>query len=179
MINKGWELFCVPGAEIIHFGMRSVLSSEGIHEISQKSLNYYIKKHKHTWEYVLWKVLGVKRLLHPVKRVLVKIKNLFPVGKWKKKDRLPETPDGDLAFQWESSEGSCEYLIEISPDPLFLYKAGAIVRDNSFVLPADLVQSGPEADLLWRVAPVYDKNRLGVFTKPRPVPLVKVKREEP
>jgi GT2 family glycosyltransferase len=179
MRRKGWELYCVPGAEIVHFVMRSVVRTEGISEISQKSLSYYIKKHMRPWGYMLWNVLKMRSLLRPVKHLLQKIKDLGPSRKPERIERVRNSSGDESTLHWDADEDASAYLIEISDDPLFLYKAGAICESNRFVLSPALRESNPEGIFMWRVAPIYEKKRLGVFTAPKFLSLEKEKTEDP
>jgi hypothetical protein len=178
MRKKGWKLSCVPAAEIVHFGMRSVMSAEGISEIARQSLNHYIKKHMFPAGRILWKVLEAKRLLRPLKRLLFGIKNIYPHAKPEKTDSLWKRDGKDIILHWNPDEAASGYLFEISPDPLFLYKAGTVCDGSTIRLPIELVRRGPKGPLLWRVAPVYEKKRLGVFTEPRTFKLDKEDKED-
>ena len=178
MRKRGWELWFVPASEIVHFGMRSVLLSEGISEIARQSLNHYIKKHMSPSGYLLWKIFGAKRLLRPIKRLILGIKNVYPLGMPEKSGPHRKTSDGDVTLFWNPEEVASGYLFEISTDPLFLYKAGTVCRNSHIRLPLDLVRQGPKGPLLWRVAPVYEKKRLGVFTGPYHFSLEKAEKED-
>jgi GT2 family glycosyltransferase len=171
MKKKGWKLYCIPKAEIVHFGKRSVLKSKNIGEISEKSLNQFLKKHRSFLIYLIWRARDARKVLGPIKRFVRFVKKFLPSrrsSRSKKKETvLDRTDKGEIFFSWPEDKDASAYLFEIAQDPLFLYKAGAILKENGFTLSKDLVRSGPGGRLFWRVATVYEKKRVGVFTEPR------------
>lgn len=168
MRSQGWQLFCVPSAEIVHFGMRSVQKMEHIQKISEASLDYYIKKHWGGGGRFLWRLYTFLRFISTkfVGRVKGKHGPSMPLLQ-KRPASSDKQKEKNVLFRWEPSEGASYYCFEISQDPLFLYKAGAVVDKGCFRLSVFLVDSWPEGRYFWRVAPASISGRLGKFSRPK------------
>jgi len=64
-------------------------------------------------------------------------------------------------------EGASSYVVEISQDPLFLYKGGAIVPKNSHSLMSSIKELWSSGRYFWRIAPVYGDGTLGEYSHPK------------
>ena len=168
MRNKGWTLYCVPAAEIVHFGMRSVQRAQNIQKISDESRDYYIQKHfgfsrRFPWQlYSFYKKWFSERLRPPKKK-----KQTLPAGLQKEPRHPGMVGDEIVSLQWEPIKGAPSYVVEISQDPLFLYKGGTIVPTNSLSLMRSLRELWSSGSYFWRVAPVYRDGTLGEYSRPK------------
>jgi GT2 family glycosyltransferase len=164
----GWKLYYVPKSEIVHFGMKSVQKVKDIPKISETSLNYYINKHWGRGTRFLWRFYSQIRFLGSEKLRGLRTKIACSFRRTKEEQHSAGKREGKvISFQWEHSPRAASYLLEVSHDPFFLYKAGAFVETVNYTLPDFLADSWPPGHYYWRVAPVYKERHLGEFCLPQ------------
>lgn len=168
MRNKGWTLYCVPTAEIVHLGMRSVRKAQNIQRISEASRDYYIQKHFGRWKRLVWRMYSVYKSTFKGKlRIQKKAKTVLV----HESQPCPSHPrikgDATISLHWNPVEGASRYVVEISQDPLFFYKGGMIVPINRFFLSCSLIEPWSSGSYFWRFAPVFGENTLGIYSHPQ------------
>lgn len=168
MKHKGWNMYCVPAAEIVHLGMRSVQRAQNIQKISETSRDHYIKKHFGFGGRFLWGLYSFyKKLFSARLRRHKKGMGPSPPGPHKEPPSPRIAEEKIVSIQWDSIEGASSYVVEISQDPLFLYKGGTIAQKNSFSLSHSLRELWSSGSYFWRIAPVYGDGTLGEYCHPK------------
>jgi GT2 family glycosyltransferase len=181
MRDKGWALYLVPDAEIVHLGMRSVQIAQNIQKIIDKSRDYYIRKHiglggRFLWRlYSLYKTFfseGSQRIIReetpsssPPKREPPLTKDIEPSPIERGLSSTGMAADASVSLRWNPIEGVAGYVVELSQDPLFLYKGGAIVEESCLSLGPSLRELWSTGTYFWRVAPVYRNGTLGEYSR--------------
>jgi GT2 family glycosyltransferase len=141
--KQGWKLYYIPGASILHYFEESCRNSSlDIESISLQSARYFYRKY--------YGYAGVWWL-----KALVKFN-----GYLEKHCKSPPleviSPDNDMQFRllWQTAKGAVSYLVEVSYNPNFVDRGGAIIQGNEFTLSASVLDRLPSRKGYLRVLPL-------------------------
>jgi GT2 family glycosyltransferase len=152
--ERGWEIYYVPGAEILHSYEESFRNSTiDTGAVFRQSAFYYYRKN-----YTILGYLFVRSLFLMNKFILFLEKTLR--GK-EKTWREVRPVHGRLTITWPPSRGAAKYLVEVSYWPAFCDRAGMYVRGESLSLSSDILDRLPDGTGFLRVTPVYDNPPVG------------------
>lgn len=155
MRKKGWRLFLLPDADIIHIAHQS--PSDRKSEMHHNSQVYYLKKH-YSWP-AIW-FLNKFLLFCSIILKFKSYTNIF----FGKKNIVTVSEAGSNRLQWPDINQAKGYILEISSDQTFLNKGGSIVEKNSYEFPIEMMNRWTYNIFFWRVAPIYQDGNIGEFS---------------
>lgn len=162
---RGWKLYFVPQAEIVHLLAESQRSRDRgwIRAVAARSRDYYYRKH-----------YGVAGLL--ALRLLVGANALAAgASRWVRRAGGRRGEPGAVGpdpatlgaeggrLTWDGRPDARRYLVEASDEPWFLTRVATLVTTTELEVSPDLLVRLPPDGVFWRVAPVRGDGRVGRF----------------
>jgi len=169
MKRKGWNLYFLADAELVHHIGRTPLEGGESEQIFLAGLSPFLKKHYgFLTSYGASAFLGLsrqaRRTMNParagLRRLKARVRKPAPCGA--EPCISPLHPE----ISWPAVHPSDRYLLELSLTPSFLYKGATEVQGTRIRLPKQFFQSWPDGIYYWRAAPLLN-GRPGPFVTGR------------
>jgi GT2 family glycosyltransferase len=163
---RGFKLYFVPGAEVVHLLGDSLRSHppEWVEAVAARSRDHYYRKHYGLGGIVLLRLLlGANALAAAAagwrSRATGRREGTRAAG-----PRPAGVAAGDARLAWAPDRDARRYLVEVSDGPRFLTRVATLVTGTELEVPRDLLDRlPPDGRLLWRVAPVRGDGQVGRF----------------
>jgi GT2 family glycosyltransferase len=157
MDRRGWPVYVLPQAEIIHYLARSIVYLDNIQSIMWQGLRRYLRKyHGQLWLMVVDMAVEINRrimLLIPC------VRHLVPNLRSGISDAVTRKGPGEI--QWQRVADAEEYFLQVSLSRDFTYGGTTIIRGCQWKPTATLLHHWRNQTFYWRVFPVTADGPLG------------------
>ncbi len=156
--QRGWKLYLLPRAEVVHYVGRSATYLEGeVDRVEWESTCKFIRKH---YGFLFAKAVSLAVRLD--RSLLIRSGRTAKIVAWMaRRSGQTRVVRPTLVIQWPEVSGATSYLLEISTGLNFMYRAAARVRGLTWTFPKRLLDYWLQSTLYWRVRPILDGDRLG------------------
>ncbi len=158
MAQRGWKLYVLPAAKVIHYVGRSALSvGSEIMRIEWESACKYLQKHYGPL-CAKFVTLAVGLNMSLINRTGIAAKVM---SRMSRRSGQVEVRGAELELTWQEVPGAASYMVEVSTAPSFIYRAATRIHSRSWRLSQCLLDYWPQSVFYWRVRPVLDGATLG------------------
>lgn len=165
--SAGWKIYLVPDAKVVHYCGQSLATFDRgrMNTIQKQSLIAFYRKHYPVWALALCASMWLDGLaVSAIKGAATRF------AKPGARDRATYADPGGIELKWEEIPQANYYFLEITSDPCFIHRVGAVVTESRFWLSHRSYRLLAPDTYFWRAVPMHGRSvvgriHVGRFTK--------------